>query len=353
MNRKSRPLVHLWVGSAALAVLATSDSLASASGDRGPLAGGFALVNPPEPTAAPVDPPVAPPPAANPGGGAPVKKVRVKDARYELSRLADLLRNKQSENADILAAIDAVKAAYDHLAPDLVRDATTGTDVEDVKGFEAAKKAFHADAEKEFYRALTLTKVVAPETNARDDVNVKAAQTIAGDRYEARERAVKELAAFMETTVPARQKSMKVPPALYAAVFGALGAIADEENGGVAYLRTWIKFDNTGDLPVRIRAAYDAMTKVKAIHGHVRHEFALATVILFSPIESAAEHPSATDASTNPKAYWDPMRPSVIRMLQVFCREPKEKDGGLMSTVAAFEIFLRAHKDVRKAPWSD
>jgi hypothetical protein len=135
-------------------------------------------------------------------------------------------------------------------------------------------------------------------------------------------------------------------------VFATIAALADARNGGVAYLGSWIRYDNTGDVPERIRAALDAIATLGRLPGSDRHGLVAKAVTVFAPVENAAEHATPAAKGRNPKVVWDRVRPSVIRLLQRLCGEPKAADGSLLATAAEFEVWFRAHKDPRKAPWA-
>jgi hypothetical protein len=279
--------------------------------------------------------------------------------------LEEHLKNKKADSQDILGALDAVMKAYPNLKPNLVKDAKTGVESEDVKGFPDQQAALQKRVEKALLKALELVKVKGTsETNERDDVNIKAASLLSQVRDDAdvRRGIVDDLKMFLDKGVAqqAKQYKYKVPTGLYDEAFKTLATLSTKKNGGFAYfIKEWISNDNGGDKPEMIRAAHDSMLLMKNVPGEIRYEFVKEMVTLYSGVEHTAESykPGAQTQSgakvQNPKIFWDKIKGSVIKALQYMALEPKAADGGLIASVGKFFEWFNENKNKNKAPWVD
>lgn len=267
----------------------------------------------------------------------PKSPVLLKDAELEAARLKELLKKSKSDNQDILASLEALAKAYVNLAPN--DDAGKAT-------FEADALRFHKEAEKLFIDAFEQKKV-KPNTSAneRDDVNIKAAQILGWCRPEITGKIVMTL----ETKI-FKAKDYDPPTTLYDEAFKALALLNTKE--GFAYCLEWAKpSTNKGDAE-RTKAAYDAFILFTDVKGQVRHDFVKKTLVSFIGTESAAERGRTKEEQTQ-KVVWDKVKGAVIKAMQVYCKEPKAKDGVLMAKIRDFDQWFRDNDNLRNPPWVD
>jgi hypothetical protein len=290
---------------------------------------------------APVDPamgaPMAPPaaPAAEP--------VYIKDAMSELERLKALLKKSKSENADILASEDAVAKGILNLAPDV----PVGDDPLAKAAFDKARDAYMKEAEKLLVEALELVRVRAnTKANERDDVNVKAAQILATCRPEVTGAIIDAL----ETRI-FKAKDYTPPTSLYDEAFKAIGVLGDRKLGG-PYLASWIKYDNSPNMPDRIKAAFAAMPLFKSWKGSERLENVKSICRTFIGVEHAAEV-NKTKEDRAQKVVWDKIKPEVIKALQALAKSPKDKNNNLLGSVKTFNDWFQDHDKPRDPAWVD
>lgn len=289
----------------------------------------------------------APAPAAGPeapkrGGLAnpffdPKAPVTLKDAELEVGRLKDLLKKSKSDNQDILASLEALAKAYVNLVPNDEAGKAT---------FEADSARFWKLAENHFLDAFEV-KRVTPNTSAniRDDVNIKAAQILGWCRPEITVKII----TILETKI-FKAKDYDPPTTLYDEAFKAIALLNTKD--GFAYCLDWVKYStNKGDAE-RTKAAFEALVLFTEVKGTVRHELVKKTVTSFIGTESAAERGRTKEEQTQ-KVVWDKVKGAVIKALQVYCKEPKAKDGALMAKVRDFQDWFRDHDGPRDPAWVD
>jgi hypothetical protein len=263
--------------------------------------------------------------------------VTLKDAEVEAGRLRELLKRSKSDNQDILASLDALAKAYVNLAPN--DDAGKAT-------FEADSARFHKEAEKLFLDAFE-AKYVRPNTgaNLRDDVNIKAAQILGWCRPELTNKIITILEAKIF-----KAKDYDPPTTLYEEAFKAIALLNTKD--GFAYCLDWAKYStNKGDAE-RTKAMFEAIILFTDVKGAVRHDFVKKTLISFIGTESAAERGRTKEEQTQ-KVVWDKVKGAIIRAMQVYCKEPKAKDGALMAKLRDFDQWFRDHDALRDPTWVD
>ncbi|MBL9089129.1 MAG: hypothetical protein JNM10_18465 [Planctomycetia bacterium] len=267
----------------------------------------------------------------------PKASVTIKDAEVEAGRLKDLLKKSKSDNQDILASLDALAKAYANLVPN--DDAAKAT-------FEADSARFHKEAEKLFLDAFEL-KYVKPNTSAnlRDDVNIKAAQILGWCRPEVTNKII----AILETKI-FKAKDYDPPTTLYDEAFKAIALLNTKD--GFNYCLEWVKYStNKGDAE-RTKAMYEAIILFTDVKGTVRHDFVKKSLISFIGTESSAERGRTKEEQTQ-KVVWDKVKGAIIKAMQVYCKEPKAKDGVLMAKLRDFNDWFRDHDSPRDPTWVD
>lgn len=289
------------------------------------------------------DPAPAPADAAPKRGGVanpfydPKASVTIKDAEVEAGRLKDLLKKSKSDNQDILASLDALAKAYVNLVPN--DDASKAT-------FEADSARFHKEAEKLFLDAFEL-KYVKPNTSAnlRDDVNIKAAQILGWCRPEITSKIIN----ILETKI-FKAKDYDPPTTLYDEAFKAIALLNTKD--GFNYCLEWVKYStNKGDAE-RTKAMYEAIILFTDVKGTVRHDFVKKTITYFIGTESSAERGRTKEEQTQ-KVVWDKVKGAIVKAMQVYCKEPKAKDGALMAKLRDFNDWFRDHDSPRDPTWVD
>ena len=287
--------------------------------------------------------PAAPADAAPKRGGIanpyfdPKTPVTLKDAEVEAGRLKELLKKSKSDNQDILASLEALAKAYTNLVPNDEAGKTT---------FEADANRFYKEAEKLFLDAFEL-KYVKPNTSAnlRDDVNIKAAQILGWCRPEITSKIIN----ILETKI-FKAKDYDPPTTLYDEAFKAIALLNTKD--GFAYSLEWVKYStNKGDAE-RTKAMYEAVILFTDVKGTVRHDFVKKSLISFVGTESAAERGRTKEEQTQ-KVVWDKVKGAIVKAMQVYCKEPKAKDGALMAKLRDFEQWFRDHDSPRDPTWVD
>lgn len=264
--------------------------------------------------------------------------VSLNDGRAELNHLEEYLKKSKSDNQDILAAMDAVMKAYKGLVPN--DDAGKAT-------FEADREKFHKEAEDLFVRALKLQKVRPnSKSNERDDVNVKAAQLLG----QTHKRVTRDIVAVLEQNI-FKAKGYEPATAVYDESFKAI-ALLNDHREGFAYVTDWLKYDSTPGVNDRVKAAFDAVIHFQDVKGKDRFAVVERITRTFTGVEAAANR-GRTKEEQAQKRVWDKIKPSVIKALQVYSKEPKAPDGALIATVDGFTQWLRDHDSPRDPAWVD
>lgn len=267
----------------------------------------------------------------------PKTQVLLKDAEIEAGRLKDLLKKSKSDNQDILASLEALAKAYTNLAPN--DEAAKAT-------FEADSARFHKEAEKLFLDAFEL-KYVKPNTSAnlRDDVNIKAAQILGWCRPEITSKIIN----ILETKI-FKAKDYDPPTTLYDEAFKAIALLNTKD--GFNYCLEWVKYStNKGDAE-RTKAMYEAIILFTDVKGTVRHDLVKKSLTYFIGTESAAERGRTKEEQTQ-KVVWDKVKGAIVKAMQVYCKEPKAKDGALMAKLRDFDQWFRDHDSPRDPTWVD
>jgi len=281
------------------------------------------------------DPAPVPPPV--PDGPAKPEPILLRDAHDELVRLTALLKKSKSETADILASLDAVAKAIIGLAPNDEAGAAT---------FDKDRDAYMKPAEKLLIDALVLVKIRPNTTaNERDDVNVKAAQILGNCRPDVSE----DIKNALEQRV-FKAKGYTPPTLLYDEAFRAIGLLGHKKGG--EYLQEWIRYDNTANVPERIKSAFEAMAIFKNFKGLERHDMVEKICRKMLGVEHAAEV-NKTKEDKAQKQVWDKIKPAVIKALQVLAKEPKDKNNNLLGSVKAFDEWYRLNDKPKNPAWVD
>jgi hypothetical protein len=322
---------------ALLTVASLGFSRAAVADDPAPKDAGMADPPPAGNDPAMGDPAVVPP--ADAKKAEPVLKAK---ATEELHLLENHLKNKKADNADILASLETVAAAYHNFAPD--DDAGKAT-------FEDDKLKFQKDAEKAFLDAYKLRKInLKAKANERDDVNIKAVQHLGTFRPDVTDNVIKIL---QDVIFKVKEDDYKVPQTLIDESFKAVGTLGDKKVG-LPWLMSWIKYDNTAGMPEKIKAAYEAMVlmKVLDVKGPTRLQIVKDSRKFFIGTEQASQQ-NQTKEQRSQKEVWDKIKGAVIKAMQYFAQEPKDAKGVLFSTVHQFDEWLKDHDSPRDPTWAD
>jgi hypothetical protein len=278
------------------------------------------------------DPGMADPGMADPAAPAtPTVKCEMVEASAELNRLKEYLKNKNADNGDITAAMDAVMKCYKGFVGSTLPDETK----------------YLADVEKELMKTFLLTKVKPnTETNLRDDVNIKAAQLLAF----ARPGMTKDIKDALESKI-FKAKEYKPAPTFVDEAFKAIGLLNDHKVG-LRYLidEYTTKFDNTAGRPERIKAAWEALLLFKDVSMDERYEVVKNAVKTYVGPEHSAEVNKTADDRMR-KDVWDKIKGAVIKTVQSFAKDPKDEKGNVIATMKGIEDWFRDNDKKGKPPW--
>ena len=314
-------------------------------------AAGDPPMNPAKPDAGMADPAMADPPKADPvpdpAGGKKIVPVSIEDAESELGHLKDHLKNNKADNnTDILAALEAVANAYHHMIP-VADDAEPG--VKDK--FEARKKKFIEDAEKEFKEAYEKKRVKGTsKVNDRDDVNIAAVKLLGLTNSDRADTLTNWIIAILTTSI-FKAKDYDPPTAIYDESFKAIALLNDHQKG-LPFVREWLKYDNSPNAPEKVKAAFDAVILFKDVPGKERFDIVSKLTTNFVGVENAAEINKDKNQRAQ-KVVWDKIKPSVIKALQIFCLTPKNKAGTLLASVKDLKAWFDDHDKMNDAAWKD
>ena len=284
--------------------------------------------------------------------------IDLKSAWQDLEQLKKSMKPKAT-NEDLIQYLDAVFNAFKtpDEPPKPADDATDEEKAEYEKtmaAFEKDRDKYRDAVEKQVLKILVLVKV-QPNTNSnvRDDVNIRAANILGEMGEFLDEKARDELSSKIMKTIEAKLTKVKthdVNTELLDAAFGALGKL-----NSVDALQ-WLLKDYSHANEVQkayLIAAHKAMVLFKSIEGKLRFEICDKFVTTYASVESQAEQ-SSTDAKIlAKKRFWDDIKTHTIPVVQHFAGKPTSAEGAALSTMAEFQEFLREHKSMKRAPWTD
>lgn len=276
--------------------------------------------------------PVAAPPAR-------AAEPDLEEAGRRLEHLDALLGSSRSLNEDLIAALDAVEASY--LA--LPRGASPET--------EKAVARWRDRAERLALKAFVLVKRDRRERdrNVRDPVSVRAARLVGRTGNAA---LWKDLKRLLETRL--FRARHHVPAPVLESAFDAIAALGDP--AALAWMTDEFVHTNSSPekLVERLVAAQQAFVKfpLERIPGAQRHAIVKKLVQLYPATETVAAESSGSATAQSTRRFWDRIRLGVIRAAQHFAGTPRNAEGEALATMQEFAAWFRAHKDVRRPPWS-
>jgi hypothetical protein len=332
-----------------------------------PLTGGVAFADDNPKPSDPVPPgtPVPPPGMDEPGMDAPAPEpgmddpgmkdadpnakdqpVALSEATNELKRLETYLGNKKSDNGDIVASMEALIKAHKSLKPDGDPPADPAAAAAAKAAFETEHEKFQSEVEKLLLKAMALQRI-NPKTksNERDDVNVKAVTLLGQTRPEVTDNMIKIFEA---------KREYDPPTAYYDETMKSIALLNDHKKGLAWIQENWLKHKNNSSAhePEIVNAAFAAVPLFKDVDGKTRLAIVKETMTLFVSSESQAQQ-NKTKEQKAEKEYWDEIKVSVIKALQVLSKEPKDEKGALLATMKAFDTWFRAHDKPHDPAWTD
>jgi hypothetical protein len=317
--------------------------------------------------------------------------VAIDQAQGLLKQLATHLGDKKIQNEDLLADLDLVFQAYHNLkkpeGPPAEPAADASEEVkkkyaEDKKKYDADMAAypghvkdFQNKADDLLLKAMLLTKVPPRGTdNARNDVNIKAAQVL-GDllaydatkepdmakgtdeqKKEVRDRE-KQRAGIAKKLQAALGKDLykpgwQVPTGLTEAAFGALGKMND------AASLTWLmeNFVHTRNVPEdeeQLIAAHKAMKLFKNVPAKQRYAIVDAFMKIYPSTEAQAEKSDKDPKIQAAKRFWDRIKTDAVAVVAYYASSPSNDKGEALSTMQEFAGWFRTHDKPNRPPWVD
>ncbi len=267
------------------------------------------------------------PAAADAAGQADPAEIEV--LKKELVHLKKQLGSKRADNAELIEYMTAAAKAYGELDP---------------------KR--HAALRKQVYdlllRGMRFWKLKQTE-NVRTPVNIQAA-TLFGELVPKLDKKTKaKLARTTERLLDELPKARyDVENEHIEALANLLARIGDARS--MAFLtREYLRTDRK--LIPYIIAAMKATQRFETVAPKTRYELVDRSVVLYAPLETAAETSSKTPATQSKKATWDEIRTHVIAMMQKMARTPVNEKGEALNTVHEFQVWIRHNDNPRRAPW--
>ncbi len=272
----------------------------------------------------------------------------------------DLLKKStksKGTNADLLQYLSDVFGAYKSLEgpPKPADDASDEEKkkwASDNTKFEKQRDKFRSDAQKLILKIMTLVKV-KDGTNVRDEVNIKAANTLGEMGPLLDEKGRKSLSKSIMGAIDKRLTKVKthdVNTDHLAAAFGALGQLNHPSS------LQWMLKNHCHANEVKkqyIIAAHKAMVLFKDVPGKLRYEVCSQFVKVYGGVEAQANKSSTDAKDLAKKRFWDDIKTYTIPVVQHYAGKPTDKEGSALATMEAFTAFMREFKNARKAPWVD
>ncbi len=268
------------------------------------------------------------------------------EAEADLKMLQRTVKKKTSINADIQAYVTVVADAYAKLTIP-----TTATPDEAAR-FKKDLARFRKTARKYMLASLTLV-VVRDGRNIRDDVNYTAALSLGRLAPVLDERERKRLSKDIRNRIEKKFHKVKthtMSEDVLLQSFTALARLDDVDS------LEWMLDDYVHAKQNQVTylvAAHKAMPVFDDVPGKLRHEIVGEFIKTYAGVEARA-----AQSSTDPKIqafgrFWDRVGPTAIAVVQHFADHPQDANGRPLDTMAAFQRWLRNHKNRRKAPWTD
>lgn len=295
--------------------------------------------------------------------------VALSEAAMDLERLEAALKNKKSINDEINQYLDLVAGHFARIAPPEAPAALAADADEETKATHAAAVAEHDKAVQKFDRDLAAyrdrvvkaifrafkTTDVKKETNLRDEVNRKAAQSLGAltaawpgeDGLKQREDVSRDLRKSIDELHKAK---WNLSTDVLGEAFGAVGSLNTPQ--GLAWMMKEYTHAKNNEV-IWLVAAHKAMVKFTEVEGSVRYELVELFVRTYAGVESAAEKSSSDPKDQSKKRFWDDIKTATIPVVQYFSGNPTNEENVALATMREFEDWFRDHKNPRKAPWTD
>ncbi len=260
-----------------------------------------------------------------------------------LKTLDGLLKKRKAGNEEILAALDAVEAAY-----------------------RAGDEKFKKVAERSYLKALALKRVPAKTTrNERQDVQVRAAHALGRTRADVARAMMRtlELKIFKEKTyVPG--------PIFYEAVFDALAKLDAKGTSGWL-LDEAIDAQYDDDSKNRTLAAIQVLPRLRSMTPRDRREAIRRLLALFQSFSFHVKFDYYDVAGFRgiqkqyrvlwqAGPYWVEMRPVIMATLRTLATDPRTgrppldlDTGEEIPTVSRFKVWFGQNKRLGHPPWID
>jgi hypothetical protein len=264
---------------------------------------------------------------------------------------------KRATNEDLLTYLDAVFNAYKAIdgptkpADDAPEEEKKAYDVALAKHVKAVAK-YRSAAEKQILKILTLVKI-KNETNVRSDANIRAANILGDMGKLGNEKAQKSLSKKIMQAIEkhlTKVKGYDINSEHLVAAFAALGKINHKSS------LAWMINNHSHANEVKkqyLIAAHKAMVLYTDVLGPMRYEVCETFRKVYGSVESQAERNSTDPKDLAKKRFWDDIKTHTVPVIQYYAGKPTNEDGGALATMADFEVFMRAKKNPRKAPWLD
>lgn len=276
----------------------------------------------------------------------------------DVKTLATQVRDRKSANADLIGSIEALEARFFRIERPADAPATWPVQV----------REWQEKALDQLFAALRAVEVEVGGTNARSEVNLRAARALEklltspellglrDEKAVASLRADRARALRAVLTTDFGRSSVKdreVPTNLLEATFVA--AVRTDPAGSFDWLAEEYVHTRSGKFEEdRLIAAQKAMLLLKDVPGKKRHEIVDLMVRIYSGTEASAKQPTP-DGRTN-KKFWDHVRVTTIAAVNHFATPPggsppASADGLGLTTMDELAAWWRAHKRPTDAVW--
>ena len=341
-------------------------------------------------------PPVAPAPSP------PQNSVKLEDAKRDLVLFAAQVKNRKEGNEDLIGSLDALAKNFFNLVPGdppppLAADANEAAKkVHDAQQKEhEAEVREHPKAVRDYQdsaldlmfkglRAVVINPKVKDE-NARNDVNLKAAQVL-GDVLSSpllgacrepkeveklREKTSNELRGILAGELEEPKQEYLVPVAVLEAAFAALGRIDDLKS--LAWLlEHYAHTNNSQSMTERLKSAHKAMILFKGrdekppgVPGKLRYAVVEKFITLYSSAEARAGSaapsggtPAQKSAAAAAKKFWDDVKTDTIAVVKYYATPPGgvaplNAEGQEATSLKELNEWWSKHDKPNRAPWLD
>jgi hypothetical protein len=285
--------------------------------------------------------------------------VTLESARSDLSELEHLLGDRHSANKDIVTYLDLVFRNARNLKgpdalPDDASDEARKAHEKAVADFEKDRSDFWGDAVDAALDALKEVQARRDEPNAREEVNVRAAELLgaSSDLLEGtreRHRLARRIQRVAQRWMKAHYTEGE--PA-YTAAFSALAGLGDLD--GFSWLVD--KFMYTRKRPedvAQLRAAHRALAKFRKVPGDLRLKLVKTMIHTYAGVEALAVQSTTDTSALASRRFWNQIRDVTIPLLQRYAGYPKHENGKALATMQEFMVWFRDHENPHRAPWTD